>query len=290
MIPLRAFLAVLSFIAASAGRTVVHESRAAAPNGFISQGAAPADEALTLRFALAANNLAGLEAKLTSLSTPGSSEFRQWLSKDEVKAFVQPSAETVAAFDAFASANGLKPTVISPNGDWVSLTLPVSQADKLFAAKFELFTHPDLADPITRTLSVSLPSELVGHVDVVHPSTEFLPPTSPRLAPSPSFHPLTAQDAPAASCNTSLAEGTITPTCLQELYGIPTDPATQPNNTLLVTGYVGEWAQTADLSVRVYITSDSEATEYQYCFRFPEIPDAPSARYLAQRDFQPVDR
>ncbi|KAJ7835005.1 family S53 protease-like protein [Mycena olivaceomarginata] len=237
MIPLRAFLAVLSFIAASAGRTVVHESRAAAPNGFISQGAAPADEALTLRFALAANNLAGLEAKLTSLSTPGSPEFRQWLSKDEVKAFVQPSAETVAAFDAFASANGLKPTVISPNGDWVSLTLPVSQADKLFAAKFELFTHPDLAGPIT--------ADALGVPTV---RAEFLPPTSPRLAPSSSFRPLTAQDAPAASCNTSLAEGTITPTCLQELYGIPSDPATQPNNTLLVTGYVGEWAQTADLS------------------------------------------
>ncbi|KAJ7938175.1 family S53 protease-like protein [Mycena leptocephala] len=220
MMALRNLLAMLSLSAVSAARMVIHESRLAAPNGFISQGAAPADDMLTLRFALASNNIAGLKAKLMSLSTPGSPEFRQWLSKDEVKAFVQPSPETVTTFDAFASANGLKPTVISPNGDWMSLTLPVSQANKLFAANFEVFTHPSMAESITRTLSVSLPSELVGHIDVVHPSTEFVPP-NPRLVPVTNF---------------SLEKR------------IPSSPATQPNNTLLVTGYVGEFAQSADLS------------------------------------------
>lgn len=168
----------------------------------------------------------------------------------KVKAFVQPSPETVTTFDAFASANGLKPTVISPNGDWMSLTLPVSQANKLFAANFEVFTHPSMAESITRTLSVSLPSELVGHIDVVHPSTEFVPP-NPRLVPVTNFS-LEKRDPP-ASCNASLASGVVTPTCLQELYGIPSSPATQPNNTLLVTGYVGEFAQSADLSVRVSV-------------------------------------
>ncbi|KAF8142713.1 family S53 protease-like protein [Mycena galopus ATCC 62051] len=244
MLALRSFLAVLSLTAVSA--MVVIESRQAAPNGFVSQGSAPASDVLTLRFALASNNLAGLEAKLGPISTPGNSEFRQWLSKDEVKAFVQPSAETVSAFNAFASANGLTPTVISPNGDWVSLTLPVSQANNLFAANFELFAHPDMTGTITRTLSVALPSELVGHVEVVHPSTDFTG-LNPRigLTPSISFS-LDKRDTP-ASCNSSEASGVVTPSCLQDLYGIPTTPATQSSNTLLVTGYVDEWAETADL-------------------------------------------
>ncbi|KAJ7123086.1 peptidase S8/S53 domain-containing protein [Mycena epipterygia] len=60
--------------------------------------------------------------------------------KRQVKAFAQPSQETLSAFNAFASANGLKPTGISPNGDWVSITLPVSQANTLFAAQFEVTT------------------------------------------------------------------------------------------------------------------------------------------------------
>ncbi|KAJ7844184.1 family S53 protease-like protein [Mycena leptocephala] len=245
MVVLRKFLTVISICAVSAGRMVVHESRAAAPVGFVSQGVAPAEQMLTLRVALASNNIAGLEEKLMSLSTPGNPEFRQWLSMEEVKAFVQPSAETVAAFDAFAAANSLKPTVISPNGDWVSITLPVSQANELFAAKFEVFTHPSLTETIMRTLTVSLPSELVGHVDVLHPTTEFVDP-NPRLAPVTSFS--LDKRAPAASCNSSVATGVVTPTCLQALYGIPTTPATETSNTLLVTGYVGQFAQTADLT------------------------------------------
>ncbi|KAJ6493176.1 family S53 protease-like protein [Mycena sanguinolenta] len=244
MIALRAFLALLSLSAVSA--MVVIESRPAAPNGFVSQGAAPASHPLTLRFALAPNNLAGLQTKLAYISTPGSSEFRQWLSKDDVKAFVEPSADTVAAFNSFASANGLTPTVISPNGDWVSLTMPVSQANKLFATKFEFFTHPAVDGTITRTLSVSLPTELVGVVDVVHPTTDFTDP-NPRLLPSTKFiH--NKRDTP-ASCDSSdpSGTGTITPSCLQDIYGIPATPATQSNITLLVTGYLEQWAQTADL-------------------------------------------
>ncbi|KAF8205350.1 family S53 protease-like protein [Mycena galopus ATCC 62051] len=224
---------------------VVIESRSAAPNGFVSRGAAPASDVLTLRFALASNNLAGLEAKLMSAATPGSSKFRQWLSMDEVKSFVQPSAETVAAFDTFASTNGLKPTVISPNGDWVSLTLPVSQANELFVANFQVFTHPAMTGTITRTLSVSLPPELVGHVDVVHPTTAFLNPNPPLASVTKST--LETRDI-SASCNTSDASGVITPSCLQEIYGIPTAPATEASNTLLVTGYDGEFPQSADLT------------------------------------------
>ncbi|KAJ7095070.1 family S53 protease-like protein [Mycena epipterygia] len=238
-------LAVLSLvIVTSAGSMVLHEQRTAVPTGFVRQGAAPANNTLTLRVALTSNNVAGLEEKLRSIATPGTSEFRQWLSKDEVKTFTQPSPETVSAFDAFASANRLAPTVISPNGDWVSLTLPVSQANKLFAAEFELFTHPSLTEPITRTLSVSLPSELVGHVDVIHPTTAFISPDV-RLVPDTSQ---IRKRGPAASCDTSDGNGVITPTCLQDLYGIPTTPATETSNALLVTGYENEWAQESDLS------------------------------------------
>ncbi|KAJ6451686.1 hypothetical protein DFH09DRAFT_1351915 [Mycena vulgaris] len=146
-----ALLRFLSLVAAvSAGDMVWHESRSAPPAGFTSQGFAPASKMLTLRVALASNNVAGLQDKLIS-------DFRQSLSMEDVKSYVQPSSETDGAFNSFVSANGLKPTIISPNGDWVSITLPVSQANDIFAANFEKFTHDSLTQPITRTLSVSLP-------------------------------------------------------------------------------------------------------------------------------------
>ncbi|KAE9396252.1 family S53 protease-like protein [Gymnopus androsaceus JB14] len=238
-------LTLLSIIAVASAGMVVHESRTSVPAGFVSQGVAPANDMLTLRVALTSSNIASLEEKLMSLSTPGSPEFRQWLSMEEVKSFVQPSSETVSAFASFASANGLEPTVISPNGDWVSITLPVSQANQLFATQFEVFTHPDMSDTITRTLSVSLPSELVGHIDVIHPTTEFTGPNT-RLAPTSSIS--LDRRAVDPSCNSSLPSGVVTPTCLQELYGIPASPATEKTNSLLVTAYEDQFAQRADLS------------------------------------------
>ncbi|KAJ7142266.1 family S53 protease-like protein [Mycena epipterygia] len=241
----RKLFSILSLVVvASAGTMVLHERRAAVPSGFVRQGTAAANDTITLRVALTSNNVAGLQEKLRSISTPGNSEFRQWLSMDEVKAFAEPSSETVSAFNTFASANGLTPTVISPNGDWVTIILPVSQANKLFAAQFEVFTHPSMNHTITRTLSVSLPSDLVGHVDVIHPTTEFVTPDV-RLVPAIST---IEKRGPAASCNSSLASGIVTPTCLQDLYGIPTTPATEKNNVLLVTAYEDEWAQNADLA------------------------------------------
>ncbi|KAJ7442587.1 subtilisin-like protein [Mycena galericulata] len=247
---LRKFLTVTSLaMVASASNLVLHETRSTVPSGFISHGPAPPGDLLTLRVALTSNNLAGLVQKMMSLATPGSSEFRQWLSMADVKAFVEPSPETVSAFAVFTSANNLTSTVISPNGDWVSIPLPVSQANELFGAQFELFSHPSLANTITRTLSVSLPSKLVGHVDVIHPTTAFVHPKTRMFQPVKSELQLEKRDgAPPVSCNTSIPGNVITPACLQALYGIPTAPATQPNNTILVTGYESQWPETIDLA------------------------------------------
>ncbi|KAF7364427.1 Family S53 protease-like protein [Mycena sanguinolenta] len=228
-------------IAGSAASMVLHERRAAAPAGFVSVGAAPASEMITLRVALTSNNVAGLQDQLLSMATPGSSNYRQWLSKPTHNH--PPTLSRLSML--FASANGLTPTVISPNGDWVSITLPILKANTLFAAKFERFTHPALNGPITRTLSVSLPSELVGHVDVIHPTTAFV---SQDVRLVPGMRRLAGRDGPASSCNSSDPAGVITPTCLQELYGIPTTAATETSNALLVTGYGDIWAQQADLS------------------------------------------
>ena len=48
-----------------------------------------------------------------------------------------------------------------------------------------------------------------------------------------------------------LINGTyIAPSCLQSLYNIPTTPATSASNKLAVTGYVEEYAEYSDLTVR----------------------------------------
>lgn len=63
----------------------VHERRNAAPGGFVKNGAADASHMLNLRLALKQNNITGLQQQLLAVSTPGNAQYRQFLSKAEVR-------------------------------------------------------------------------------------------------------------------------------------------------------------------------------------------------------------
>ena len=176
-----------------------------------------------------------------SLCSPDSHNYPQ------VKSFVQPSAQTVATVAAWATANNITTTTISPNEEWVAITVPISQANELLDAEYTIFTHTSSNRQIIRTLSFSFQSELIGHVNTAHPTTTF---TSPDVRLNSQLHWSPVADAKInPDCNS-----TIIPACLEALYGIPTAPATQKSNTLLVTAYQEEFAQTADLQVGSLLT------------------------------------
>ena len=178
--------------------------------------------------------MANKRGGMKSLYSPDSRDFPQ------VKSFVQPSAQTVAAVAAWATANNITTTTISPNEEWVAISVPISQANELLDAEYTTFTHTSSNQQIIRTLSFSFPSELIGHVNTAHPTTTF---TNPDARPNSQLHWSPVADGKInPDCNS-----TITPACLEALYGIPTTSATQKSNTLGVTAYDFEFAQKADL-------------------------------------------
>ena len=67
----------------------VHELVDGPPAGFVHSGSAPANLTLSLRFALVQNNPKGLEDALYAVSTPGSPQYGQHLSKKEVTYIAQ---------------------------------------------------------------------------------------------------------------------------------------------------------------------------------------------------------
>ncbi|KAK7024068.1 subtilisin-like protein [Favolaschia claudopus] len=225
-------------------RLVVHDRRAAPPVGFVHSGAAPANKALKLRVNLVQNDIAGLERALNAASFPESPSYGQWLSKEDVEAFARPSEETTAAVTQWLSSHGVESTTLTPAGDWISFTVPVSKAREMLNAEFSVFTHIDSGKESIRTLEYSLPAELAAHINLISPTTSFSRPM--RAGPVMSFTDATIPlpDAtPAASCN-----ATITPSCLQALYNIPTTPATNKNNAIGVAGFSNQFANQADLT------------------------------------------
>ena len=85
---------------------------------------------------------------------------------------MKPTQASVDAVNAYLTSNGINATVLSPAGDWLGFSVPVSKANELFDADFSVFSHVATGKRQIRTLSYSIPSSLNNHVDLVHPTTK----------------------------------------------------------------------------------------------------------------------
>lgn len=118
--------------------------------------------------------------------------------------------------------------------DYITFIVPVYAANDLFDTEFHSFIHSPSGKRAIRTLQYSIPKYLRSHISIVHPATSFDLATPLGITVSYSN--------PGSPINASCAN-TITPQCLQDLYDIPTTPATQPSNRIAVPGLIEYWAQ-----------------------------------------------
>lgn len=89
---------------------------------------------------------------------------------------MSPRAESVSAVNAWLDEHGLSATPITPAGDWLMIDVPVCKANELFETEFSIYTHDATGKQAIRTLSYSIPTELVGHLDLVHPTVTYVTP------------------------------------------------------------------------------------------------------------------
>ncbi|KAI0294289.1 family S53 protease [Multifurca ochricompacta] len=218
-------------------------------------GVAADDTPLRLRLSLVQSDIKGLQDKLLDVSTPSSSNYGKHLSEAEVGAFVTPKPETVAAVNAWLSENGLNGTSLSPFNDWIGIQTTVGQANELFATQFSEFTLEATGETAIRTLQYSIPSGLKGHLELVHPTITF---PGPRRVGLPlASLPLSEERRTTTSRSDLSAPASW-------LYGIPKTLATQSSNQLAVSGFIGQYANAADLQsfLKKYRTDLSSSTTF----------------------------
>ncbi|KAI0046849.1 family S53 protease [Auriscalpium vulgare] len=257
----------------------LHERRDDVPDGFTSKGPAPDDSVLNLRIALKQTDITGLQDALLDVSTPSSANYGQHLSLEEVNQFVVPKPETITAVNAWLSTNDLTATALSPAGDWLGFQTTVSHANELFDTQFTTFVHDATGTETIRTLAYSIPASLQDHLDLVHPTITFPAPQNAVISTPLKFKPistgnLTADAAP-TSCNTA-----FTPTCLQELYGIPTTLATQSSNKLAVSGFIDQFANSADL--KSFLTTNRKDLSSSTTFTLQTLDGGTNSQTLSQ--------
>lgn len=237
------------------GEPAVKHAWAEVPDGWDvdEQGVPPADHMINLRIGLKQHKIDVLIEQLYDVSDPASAAYGKHLSKEQVEALVAPHADTVAIVEDWLAAHGIPAAHCSrsPSGDWLSVSVPVSTAERLFDTTYHVFRRRDTGNRVVRTLSYSLPRALHDHIDVVAPTTmfgslhemratSFVQPAgfqavTPDAEPERLVRPGRLATLP-ASCST-----TITPTCLRILYATDTYvPAATATNKLGVAGYLAE--------------------------------------------------
>ena len=144
---------------------------------------------LRLRFALAPDSPAALGTAFDSITTPGSPQFRQYLSDAAVAALVAPSPGSVAAVRAWIRARlPAQALTTSTHGDHILVDARASDVAMAFGVELATFRHPTakrIAVRASRRANVEpstvVPASLREHVVAVFGLAELLPVPSKKM-------------------------------------------------------------------------------------------------------------
>ena len=186
------------------------------------------------------------------------------MSKEQVDALSAPHPDSTSLVEDWLSHHDLlhnpeSQLTRSSSGDWISITIPVGQLERMLGTKYHVYKHIETETTLIRTTSYSLPSVLHDHVTVITPATYFnLPKPQYRHSFIQKAEGVVTQVADGVSDSAAdppslvgpTCKDQITPSCLNAIYNISYTPVSTKNNSLGVLGYLDEYANHADLQVR----------------------------------------
>ncbi len=139
-------------------------------------------------------------------------------------------------------------------GGWLTVTgVPVSQANDLLGASYQLYQHTSTNETILRTVGYALPAVLHAHVQTVAPTTYFPSPrTLQQTVRKRSTEEATAKaQATSAELVTALSsrDDEVTPETLRRLYKTEAYvPAATDKNAIGIAAYLDQSPSREDLT------------------------------------------
>ena len=149
-------------------------------------------------------------------------------------------------------------------GNWLKVTsVPVTQANELLGASYELFRHAETNETILRTTRYALPAALHAHVQTVTPTTYFASPHTLRETPRIRTGGAAAVEEHRGVTSREDDDDYVEPTYLRWLYNLETYvPKATDRNVIGVTGYHGQYPSRRDLRsfMKTYRSDGVDAT------------------------------
>ena len=153
---------------------------------------------------------------------------------EQIDAIVAPKSESKDLLLQWLSDHSLADGVtFNSRGNAVKVNTTISRAEALLRTNYNSYTNMNTGERASRALSVHVPEALVGHIDVIQPTT-FL-----------GLDPLK----PTAPVNkTSIALAQTVPSDLAQIYGFG-DVRNLTSGIMGTAGFQGETASMYDLSI-----------------------------------------
>ncbi|KAL1941499.1 hypothetical protein VTO73DRAFT_6938 [Trametes versicolor] len=153
-----------------------------------------------------------------------------------------PATEAIQAVTGWLQSHGLAPDTVSPSGDMLTVHMSLDKANSVLNANYSAYVHTATNTKMWRTLSYSVPAHIDRHLSFIYPTTQFIPPAVSAFGKTQVAGQATGRPNQTATC----AEA-MTPQCLQNLYNIPSAPATASGNSIVIGGSAGQAADLKDL-------------------------------------------
>lgn len=114
------------------------------PKNWVKHSLPTTNAVISLKIGLAQSNFDTLEQHLFEISDPEHPRYGNHLSKEEVDALVAPHPETLTLVDEWLVSHGINLTgpevVRSSASDWVTVTIPLRQAETMLNTVRHLFS------------------------------------------------------------------------------------------------------------------------------------------------------
>lgn len=231
---------------------VLHEQVSSIPTGWTFTSASDNDTQIVLQVALAQQNIDQLESRLSSVSTPGSSSYGQYLDVGDINALFGPSDASRNAIQSWLNSSGIE--TYTAQGDSVWLKASVAQANSLLGTTFNTYTDPQGMTKI-RTTQYSIPQSLKAHIDLVSPTTYFGTTQAMRSIKSTYSRRSLAERTTTlpAGCNSTIvyqnhSYAGVTPDCLRYIYNVKDyKPDVKSGSKIAFSSFLNESASYSDL-------------------------------------------
>ncbi len=211
---------------------------------------------------------AALAAFITDASTPGSPDYRHYLSPGQFGPTFGPTASTVAAVRAWLSSTGLQVGATDPGGLLIPVSGTASQVEQAFGISLVAARLPSGRVARNNTSTPVVPAALAGALQGViglstldQPHAQIMTTDTPRTSAPPSAAPkvsgaATAHQLPAACpAASSLDSAGYTADQMANIYGY---------STLYGQGRTGAGVKIGIYELEPYTPSD--IATYQSCF------------------------